>query len=588
MNSSGSNVFRECFPLLKEKVNGHDLVYFDNAATTQKPLQVISAYQSYYSRYNANVHRASHGLSAKSTYAFENVRDKVQTHIGAQFSHEIIWTKGTTESINLVANAWGNSNLSSGDEIVLSECEHHANIVPWQLLAERTGAIIKVLPLDDHGRIDTSALDTVVTYKTKLVSVAHISNVIGKVNPIKDIIARAKEVGAVSLIDGAQAIAHIDVDVQALDCDFYVFSAHKMYGPTGLGVLFGKSDVLNAMPPYQAGGEMISNVSFSGTTFNQLPFKFEAGTPNIAAVIALGEALDLFSTYSKESLTNEEHGLINYFDLKSKELAQYRAIVEGLPDIAVFAFSIDGLHNQDIASALDSYGIAVRSGHHCAMPLMEKLGINGCIRASLSPYNSIEEIDRFFFVLEQIVAEQIVAEENEEAIAGSGLPHDNSHIESPVKTAEYQARNESKEDTKKETEHEKNSAQALIVQTFSKASGWDQKHREIMLLGKAHARMDKALRSDETLIQGCESLAWLSVSQLDDGRFKFSADSDARIIRGLLSIVLLVLDQKTAQNILAFDIEGYFKDLGLMQHLSPSRGNGLKAIVNKIYQVVSQ
>ena len=563
MNSSGSKAFRECFPLLKEKINGHNLIYFDNAATTQKPASVITAYQSYYSRYNANVHRASHALSAKSTYAFEKVRNKVQQHIGASFEHEIIWTRGTTESINLIAQSWGRDNIKAGDEIVLSQSEHHANIVPWQILAQETGAKISVLPLDKSGRIDSSKLDTFITNKAKVVSVAHISNVIGKINPIEAVIARAQKVGAISIIDGAQAIAHLDIDVKALGCDFYIFSAHKVYGPTGLGVLYGKEALLNAMPPYQAGGEMISKVSFSGTTFNQLPFKFEAGTPNIAAVVAFGESLSLFEQFSKAELIENEQQLIRAFSEKSKTLTGYKSLVSDTPDIAVFSFQVEGMHNQDVASALDAFGIAVRGGHHCAMPLMEFLNINGCIRASLAPYNTVEEVDSFFSALASILKdssteEHIVEESSSEKIG-----------------------------IEKKNVKEESTSLNLLIETFNKAKGWDQKHREIMLLGKAHKRMDKALRDEDTLIDGCESLAWLSINKLSDGKYDFSTDSDARIIRGLLSIILMALNHKTAEQILAFDIDGYFEELGLLQHLSPSRGNGLKAIVNKIYAAVS-
>lgn len=302
--------FRRQFPLLQKNVNEKPLIYFDNGATTQKPHCVLDAYQDYYSTSNANVHRASHVLSARATRAFEEAREVVKIFINAASSKEIIWTKGTTEGINLIAASWGGSQLKTGDEIVLSYSEHHANIVPWQLVAEKTGAVIKVLPLCDNGTLDESKLAEVITGNTKVVACAHISNVIGRINPLDQIITRAKAVGAITVIDGAQAIAHLTVDVQALDCDFYLFSAHKMFGPTGVGVLYGRLALLEQMPPYQGGGEMIQTVSFAGTRFNELPFKFEAGTPNIAGVVALAEAVRFLKQHQGQAFRDYEHKLI--------------------------------------------------------------------------------------------------------------------------------------------------------------------------------------------------------------------------------------------------------------------------------------
>ena len=395
MSSCELKNFRALFPLLSEKVSGKEIVYFDNGATTQKPASVINTEKEYYQKYNANVHRAAHQLSAQATTAFEASRVQVQQYINAQFSHEIIWTKGTTESINLVAQSWGLQNLIAGDEIVLSVGEHHANIVPWQIVAEKTGAIIKVLEIDAKGRVDEQKIEQVITKKTKMVCCAHISNVVGKLNPIEKIIVRAKSVGAKTLIDGAQAVAHIPVDVQQLDCDFYVFSAHKMYGPTGVGVLYGKTLNLETMPVYQTGGEMIKKVSFSGTSFNELPFKFEAGTPNIAGVIAFSAAIEFISKHALNCHGNYQQSLIDYCFEQLSSLNEINYLVQEKPDIPLFSFTIDGHHQQDIAAYLDVAGIAVRVGHHCAMPLMEHLQLSGCIRLSLAPYNTIEEIDFF-------------------------------------------------------------------------------------------------------------------------------------------------------------------------------------------------
>lgn len=544
--------FRSHFPILATKINDQAIVYFDNGATTQKPATVIDTEKEYYQKYNANVHRAAHHLSAQATNAFEASRTNVQQFINAKFSHEIIWTKGTTESINLVAHSWGMKNLTFGDEIVLSVTEHHANIVPWQIVAEKTGAVIKVLEIDSTGKIDEGKISAAITINTKIVCCAHISNVIGKINPIDRIIARAKSVGAKTLIDGAQAIAHIPVDVQQLDCDFYVFSAHKMYGPTGVGVLYGKTAELEAMPVYQTGGEMIKRVSFSGTTFNELPFKFEAGTPNIAGVIAFSAAIDFINKYRLNRCDNHKQLLTSYCFEKLSSVSEIKFLVNDKPDIPLFSFVIENHHQQDIASHLDAAGIAVRVGHHCAMPLMEYLTLSGCVRVSLAAYNSVEEVDYFIHILKLIL--------------------NNTYNELEV-TEVIDPKNESCE------------VDAILAK-FAQSKSWDAKHREIMLLGKVLPRMPKALRSDETLIAGCESAAWLSISKSSSDIFSFSADSDAKIIRGLLVIVLAAFNNKTAQQITDFDIEQYFKALGLIQHLSPSRGNGLLAIVRKIRQAV--
>ena len=569
MKNFNPDNFRKQFPLIINNEGTHEpvgkvrkldssspLVYFDNGATTQKPHCVIDSYHAFYQTMNANVHRSSHALSTKATTAFEHARNNVQNYINAKSNKEIIWTKGTTESINLIAMCLGRTILNKGDEIILALSEHHANIVPWQLIAEQTGAIIKIVELDSHGCVSLSFFDSVLSDKTKVFCCAHVSNVIGKINPIVELIQKARSVGAISVIDGAQAIAHFPIDVQLLNCDFYVFSAHKMYGPTGLGVLYGKQKLLDIMPPYQSGGEMIKKVSFNTpTTFNMLPFKFEAGTPNISAVIAFSKTIDFIKSYRVEQIHDYEKELITYcyqaldkLSGSSKKLVKF--IVQGAPDIPVISFSLIGHHNHDIASALNSYGIAVRSGHHCAMPLMEKLNIPGCLRISLAAYNTFEEVNYFINCLKKIITQ-----EDELALV----------------------------ETDEAAENEQ--ASLSIITLFSNTKSWDSRHRQIMLLGKQLERLDKSARDEQTLISGCESLAWLVARKSDDNVFHFQADSDAKIIRGLLFIVLAAFDKKTAAQIRAFDIESYFKTLGLLQHLSPSRGNGILAIVDKIKKI---
>ncbi len=573
MNSFDVKKFRQQFPLLAsnsqsikryehEQENpvqeaNNAFVYFDNGATTQKPNCVIDSHQTFYQAYNANVHRASHALSAKATAAFEQARSYAKDFINAKSIKEIIWTKGATESINLIANTFGQQILSPGDEIIIAVSEHHANIVPWQLLAEQTAAVVKVLTLEANGRIDLANFDKLLSNKTKIVCCGHVSNVLGKLNPIEALIVKAKAAGAVTIIDGAQAVAHFPVDVQALDCDFYLFSAHKMYGPTGVGVLYGKQALLAAMPPYQSGGEMIKKVSFNQpTTFNALPFKFEAGTPNVAGVIAFAQAIKFVKQFSHQAIMQYESQLIQHCYCALEKMPQINFVVHDVPDIPVLAFTVAGHHNQDIASALDSFGIAVRSGHHCAMPLMEYLSLSGCLRVSMAPYNTIEEIDYFIACLDKI-------------ITGSDMPIVASDIVSDIAVEDNLP-----------LSSELNSDD--IIKQFAHIAGWHNRHREIMLLSKKLPRLAKHDRNEQSLIHGCESLAWLVATQDEQGAFYFQADSDARIIRGLLVIVLAAFNGKTAEKIQHFDIEEYFTALGLMQQLSPSRGNGILAIVEKI------
>ena len=571
--------FRSHFPLLSNKVNRQTLVYFDNGATTQKPKSVIERYQDFYEYSNANVHRASHALSATATTAFEQSRSNVQKLLNAAHVEEIIFTKGTTESINLLAQSYARPLLQPGDNIVLTQSEHHANIVPWQIVAKQTGATIHVLPLDEQGRTATSSLEQYITHRTKIVCCGHISNVLGRINPIEKIIAQAKNVGAKTLIDGAQAIAHLAINVQTLDCDFYVFSAHKMYGPTGVGILYGRKSLLNAMPPYQAGGEMIKHVSFKQpTTYNQLPYKFEAGTPNIAGVLALNTAIEFMQSYSLALLAHYETSLIDYAMEKLRSIKEVRYLVAGKPDIPVISFRLSEEHSHDVAAVLDSHGIAVRSGHHCAQPLMEFLNINGCLRLSLAPYNTFDEID---FFVEKLSA--YLKNENRESPVLNAVVSIN---EQKTKISDVAPQTENLLAT--QSEQTLPSSEEILA-LFSQAKGWDGKHRIIMQLSKKLAARHLCERNETSLISGCESLAWLTIESKtvahEKCRYAFYADSDAKVIRGLLVIIIAVYNNKTAQDIEALYIKSYFEQLGLLQHLSPSRGNGVWAIVNKIKQL---
>ncbi|MGX5174101.1 aminotransferase class V-fold PLP-dependent enzyme [Aliikangiella sp. IMCC44653] len=390
---------RADFPILHQSVNDHPLVYLDNGATSQKPNDVINAIKSYYDLVNSNVHRGAHALSDKATELFEAARVKVQGFINAKHREEVIWTRGTTESINLVAQTWGLQNISAGDEIIVSTLEHHSNIVPWQMLCERVGAKLQVINIHPNGELNFEHFLTLLNPKTKLVAIGHISNALGVINPVEKIISAAHQFNAKVLIDGAQAAPHLSIDVIALDCDFYVFSGHKAFAPTGIGILYGKRALLEAMPPWHGGGEMIEKVSFDGTTYNKLPYKFEAGTPNIEASIGMGAAIDYLNQFDRNELRTYENQLIEYATSKAKNFEGMRIIGSDCAKTSVLSFVIDGLHSQDVGMILDQQGIAVRTGHHCAMPLMQALNLSGTIRASFSFYNTIEEIDALFAAL---------------------------------------------------------------------------------------------------------------------------------------------------------------------------------------------
>lgn len=390
---------RQDFPILQQQVHGQPLVYFDNAATTQKPNIVIDAISNYYREDNSNVHRGAHTLADRATEKFEGVRKKLAEFLHVPDSGQIIWTRGTTESINLVAATWGRENLQAGDRVLVSAMEHHSNIVPWQIVAQATGAKVEAIPVNSAGVIELAAFTAMLDNRVKMVAVGHVSNALGSINPVEKIISLAHGVNAKVLIDGAQAVGHWPVDLVALDCDFYAFSAHKLYGPTGLGVLYGKRALLEAMPPYQGGGEMIESVSFAGTTYNQLPYKFEAGTPDIAGVIGFGAALDYLNQLDRVGAAKHEQALLAYAEEQARAMPGIQLIGTADQKTSVMSFLLAGTHPQDVGLLLDKQGVAVRTGNHCAQPIMEQLGITGTVRASFSFYNTFAEVDRLFAAL---------------------------------------------------------------------------------------------------------------------------------------------------------------------------------------------
>lgn len=392
---------RSNFPALHQQVNGKPLIYLDNGATTHKPQVVIDALNEFYCKDNSNVHRGAHTLSDRATVKFEEARISVQKFLNAAKSEEIIWTRGTTESINLVAATWGRANIQAGDRILVSAMEHHSNIVPWQLLAEEKDAEVIPIPVLSNGELDMEAFKALLDERVKLVAVVHVSNALGTINPVHEIIPLAHKNGAKVLVDGAQSVAHFPIDVQLLNADFYAFSGHKLFGPTGIGVLYGKEELLNAMPPYQGGGEMIDRVSFVRTTFNGLPFKFEAGTPNIAGAIGMAAALNYLTAQDRTALHEHENALLARAHELADQIGDIKIVGTALNKASVFSFLIEGAHPGDIGTLLDQQGIAVRTGHHCAMPIMEQFGIPGTVRASMSFYNTLDEIDALFAGIEK-------------------------------------------------------------------------------------------------------------------------------------------------------------------------------------------
>ncbi|HRP97574.1 MAG TPA: cysteine desulfurase [Rhodocyclaceae bacterium] len=392
---------REDFPILARSVHDRPLVYLDNAATSQKPQSVIDCEAHYYRMLNANVHRGVHRLSQEATDAYEGARDTVQRFVNAACREEIVFVRGTTEAINLVANSYG-SRFVAGDEIVITHMEHHSNIVPWQLACERSGAVLRVAPVDDHGELELDAFERLLGPRTRLVALTHVSNALGTINPVRELVARAHAHGAAVLLDGAQAVPHLRPDVQALDCDFYAFSGHKLYGPTGIGVLYGKAALLESMPPWQGGGDMIRRVSFDGTTFNDLPYKFEAGTPNMAGAIGLAAAIDYVSRIGFDAIAAHEHALLDHATERARATPGLRLIGTARDKAAILSFVLDDVHAHDVGTILDLHGVAVRTGHHCTMPLMERFGVPATVRASFALYNTRADIDALFEALAHV------------------------------------------------------------------------------------------------------------------------------------------------------------------------------------------
>jgi cysteine desulfurase / selenocysteine lyase len=557
---------RRDFPILQTRMNGRPLVYLDNAATTQKPQAVIDAITHYYTHDNANIHRGVYALSQRATSAYEQARKKVARFINAPDAACCIFTRGTTEGINLVASSWARTQLRQGDEILIGEMEHHSNIVPWQLAAEATGATIRVIPMDEQGELRLEALDDLVSPRTKLVAIQQVSNALGTIQPVEQIVARAKAVGARVLLDGAQWVAHQPTDVEALGCDFYVFSGHKLFGPTGIGVLWAKRELLEAMPPYQGGGDMIETVTFDRSTWAPLPNKFEAGTPDIAGAIGLGAAIDYVTKVGIERYAAYEDELLHYATEQIDAIEGIRIIGRAKRKAGVISFVIEtpSISPLDIGLALDRDGIAVRTGHHCCMPIMTRLGIAATTRASFAMYNMREDVDALVKSLRKLVDEKRSMLREKGAVAPSvpaeALPFAAATARSPDEAADE------------------------LAEDFELFEERDAKTEYVLDLAKEVPHTFETLKNLTARVPGCMSEVYLigrGAPQMPE-KFEFVADSNAEIVRGLIAILGRLYSGQDAKQVLAFDVEGFFRRIGLEQFISTQRRNGLAGMIARI------
>ena len=557
---------RAQFPILKRKVHDKPLVYFDNAATTQKPQMVVDALRRYYESENANVHRGVHALSQEATAAYELAREKVARFINAEQSSQIIFTRGTTEGINLIAASYGRKFLKAGDEIVLSAMEHHSNIVPWQMLAEEVGAKIRVIPMNDRGELLMEEFDRLLSDRTKIVSIVHLSNSLGTVNPIRQIIAKAHARGAVVVVDGAQWVAHAPLDVRELDADFYAFSGHKLYGPTGIGVLYGKASLLDEMSPYQGGGDMISSVTFEKTTYTIPPHKFEAGTPHIAGGIGLGAAIDFVNSIGLGNIARHEQELLEHGTRLLSQIPRVRIIGTAREKAGVISFIVQDppLAALDVGMRLDADGIAVRTGHHCCQPVMDRLKIAATARASFAMYNTKGEIELLAASLRRIVA----------AESAKPRPQERVHSDYEIEALQYPP----------SAAPSPQAAADELIETFDFLQNWEQRYEFLNDLGEELPPMPEELKTDSNLVHGCQSIVHLFARKRPNtpDTIDFLASSNAIIVRGLVALLLRVYSGQSAKAILAFDDKAFIHRLGLDTNTTMFRRTGLEGMIKRI------
>jgi cysteine desulfurase/selenocysteine lyase len=556
------------FPALWQAVHGKPLAYLDNAASTQKPRAVLDALTRYYETANANVHRGVHALGDRATALFEQARVRVGAFLNARQPREIVFVRGATEAINLVAQTFGRRRVGPGDEVVVSWMEHHANIVPWQMLCEEKGAVLRVIPLTDAGELRVDAYEALLTERTKLVALAHVSNVLGTVNPIKSLIAIAHRRGIPVLVDGAQAVPHLEVDVQDLDCDFYAFSGHKVYGPMGIGVLYGKAHHLEEMPPWQCGGDMVRTVSFAGTTFNEVPFKFEAGTPDVAGAVGLAAALDALDSIGRSAMARHEASLLDRAVTRLGAIPGVRLI--GTPQeragVVSFVVADPPLAAMDVGSRLDLQGIAVRTGNHCCQPLMECLGVPGTVRASVAVYNTAGEIDRLAEALQAIVA--AAGTRRSRAAAPKAADPSGQAYAYPAATA-----------------GSVEAAARALLDDFEGLEGWPERYEYLIELGRKRPVMPPALMTEAHRIRGCQSTVFLAARVRPGSAdvVEFLADSDSEIVRGLLALLQHLFSGQRAAEILRFDLVHFLACTGLESNLTTGRRNGLAAMIRHLH-----
>ncbi len=552
---------RRDFPILSIESRGRPLVYLDNGATTQKPRVVIDALRNYYEKQNANIHRGVYELSQIATEGYEKARRIVQRLVNAADPAEIIFTRGTTESINLVASSFGRAFLSEGDEVVVSALEHHSNIVPWQMICQQTGAKLRVIPMNDRGELLLEEFAAMLNSRIKIVAVTHLSNSLGTVVPVEQIIQMAHSVGAKVLIDGAQWVAHAPTDVRAINADFYVFSGHKLFSPTGIGVLYGRRELLDAMPPYQGGGDMIEQVTFGKTTYAPLPNKFEAGTPNIAGAIGMSYGIEYLERLGLGAVRAYEHELHAYLDQRLGAIKGVRIVGTAKHKASVVSFLIDEprMSHHDVGVMLDLEGVAVRTGHHCCQPVMDRFGIPGTARASIAIYNTRDDVDALVTALEKIIATaRPKAATKAQATATIRFP--DAAGDSPDAVAEE------------------------LIETFAMFDDWKDRYQVIIEMGEKLLPMSAEMKSDLTKVHGCQSTVHLFARKRPDtvDALDFLADSDADLVRGLIAILQKVFAGQSSRSILAFDVDAFFKRLGLEDHLSMGRRNGLAGMVQRI------
>ncbi len=552
------NLVRADFPILQSKVNGHPLVYLDNGATTQKPKAVMQATQRFYESQNANIHRGVYQLSQESTKLYDSARAKIARFVNAAEDREIIFTRGTTEGINLVAAGYGRSMLSEGDEIIVSAMEHHSNIVPWQMACEISGAKLRVIPMNEAGELRLDEFKKLLNARTRLVSVVHLSNSLGTINDVKQIAAMAHAVGAKILVDGAQWVAHHPTDVRALDVDFYAFSGHKLYGPTGIGVLYGRAELLERLPPYQGGGDMIESVAFEKTIYAALPNKFEAGTPNIAGAVGLGAAIDYVQSIGFAAFEPHERKLLEYATAQLKTIPGLRIIGTAKDKGGVVSFVLENpaMSSMDIGLELDRFGIAIRTGHHCCQPAMRQLGIAATARVSLAMYNTQNDIDAVVDALRQIVSRK----KSDPAPASTSISYPSAFAPSPLAAAD------------------------ALAADFELLGDSQERNQYLLDLGEKLPHLFDLLKKVTERVPGCMAQVYLVARRMPSNgpALEFVADADAAIVRGLIALLQRLFSGQPAADVLAFDVEAFFARIGLDRFITTQRRNGLAGMVARL------